>query len=95
VTPIAGARAPEYGIMKVNARGRIVDFHEKPKELTDIGRLEISEDAFERFGVMASGRTHLASMGIYLFDSGVLSDLLGSTAHEDFGREVMPDGTVI
>lgn len=44
---------------------------------------------------MASGRTHLASMGIYLFDSGVLSDLLGSTAHEDFGREVILDGTVI
>ncbi|MCJ7643449.1 MAG: hypothetical protein MUP28_03095 [Candidatus Aminicenantes bacterium] len=63
--------------------------------MTDIGRLEISEDVFERFGVMASGRTHLASMGIYLFDSGVLSDLLGSTAHEDFGREVIPDGTVI
>jgi glucose-1-phosphate adenylyltransferase len=90
VTPVAAARASEYGVMKVNARGRIVDFQEKPKEAADLGRLRVQEEIFERFGVRASGRTHLASMGIYLFDSGVLGDLLGSTVHEDFGREVIP-----
>ena len=90
VIPVPAARAPEYGIMKVNALGRIVDFHEKPKEITDIERLKAPEDILERFVARAAGKTHLASMGIYLFDSGVLADLLGSTAHEDFGREVIP-----
>jgi glucose-1-phosphate adenylyltransferase len=90
VTPVAAARALEYGVMKVNARGRIVDFHEKPKDAADMERLRVPEDVFERFGIRASGRTHLASMGIYLFDSGVLGDLLGLTSHEDFGREVIP-----
>jgi glucose-1-phosphate adenylyltransferase len=91
VIPVPAARAPEYGVMKVNALGRIVDFHEKPKEIMDIERLKVPEDIFERFVARAAGKTHLASMGIYLFDSGVLADLLGSTAHEDFGREVIDE----
>ena len=90
VIPVPAARAPEFGIMKVNARGRIVDFHEKPKIDEDIERLEVPKDILERFVARATGRTHLASMGIYLFNSGVLADVLSSTAHEDFGKEVIP-----
>jgi len=38
----------------------------------------------------AAGRTHLASMGIYIFNRDVLMELLQKTDFEDFGREVIP-----
>jgi len=90
VTPVGPDRAPDLGVMKVDRRGRIVDFQEKPKTAEDLERTKAPEDVLGRLGGSAEGCTHLASMGIYLFDSGVLGDLLAATAYEDFGREVIP-----
>jgi glucose-1-phosphate adenylyltransferase len=90
VTPVGPDRAPELGVMKVDRRGRIVDFREKPKTPEDLERMRVPEEVFARLGDTADGCTHLASMGIYVFDSGVLADLLASTTYEDFGREVIP-----
>jgi glucose-1-phosphate adenylyltransferase len=90
VTPVAADRAREFGVMKVNGRGRITEFREKPKDPADVDRMRAGEDVFERFGVPAAGRTHLASMGVYLFNQDVLRDLLARTDAKDFGREVIP-----
>jgi glucose-1-phosphate adenylyltransferase len=90
VIPVGPDRAPELGVMKVDRRGRIVDFLEKPKTPEDLERMRVPEEVFARLGDTAGGSTHLASMGIYVFDSGVLADLLASTTYEDFGREVIP-----
>ncbi|MHB8094718.1 MAG: glucose-1-phosphate adenylyltransferase [Candidatus Aminicenantales bacterium] len=90
VTPVARDQASDFGVMKMNERGRIVQFFEKPKESPDLDRMSVPVDVFERYGVSAAGRTHLASMGVYLFNSGVLSEILETTAYEDFGKEVIP-----
>jgi glucose-1-phosphate adenylyltransferase len=90
VTPVRAEQAHEFGVMKVNARGRITEFHEKPKTPEDIERMRVGEDVFDRFGTPANGRTHLASMGVYLFSQNVLRDLLAHTDSTDFGREVIP-----
>ena len=91
VTPVGAREAPEFGVMKVDRRGRIVDFHEKPRTAEDIERTRVPAEVFERLGTArAEGASHLASMGIYLFDSRVLAGLLASTGHQDFGREVIP-----
>ena len=90
VTPVRADQAPEFGVMKVDPEGRIVDFREKPKSPEDIGRMKITDDVLGSYGIRGAGRTHLASMGIYLFDSSILVDLLSSTASEDFGREIIP-----
>jgi glucose-1-phosphate adenylyltransferase len=90
VTPVAAEQASEFGVMKVDSRGRITEFFEKPKAPTDIDRMRVGEDVFKRFGVPAGGRTHLASMGVYLFGQNVLRDLLAHTDSQDFGREVIP-----
>jgi len=89
VTPVAAAQAPEFGVMKVNQRGRITDFLEKPKAPADIDRMRAPEEVLRRAGV-ATDRTHLASMGVYLFNWSVLKDLLAHTDSRDFGREVIP-----
>ena len=90
VTPIRAEQAPEFGVMKVNARGRITEFREKPRDPGDIDRMRVDEAVFERFGTPAQGRTHLASMGVYLFSQNVLADLLAHTDSKDFGKEVIP-----
>jgi glucose-1-phosphate adenylyltransferase len=90
VTPIRVERACEFGVMKVNSRGRITDFREKPRDPADIERMRVDEDVLAGLGTPANGRTHLASMGVYLFSQSVLRDLLAHTDSTDFGREVIP-----
>ncbi|MBM3304482.1 MAG: glucose-1-phosphate adenylyltransferase [Candidatus Aminicenantes bacterium] len=90
VTPVGADQAPEFGVMKVDAAGRITEFAEKPKDPGEIARMAVGEEVFDRFETPARGRTHLASMGVYLFDQGVLRDLLAGAGHRDFGREVIP-----
>jgi glucose-1-phosphate adenylyltransferase len=89
VTPVPAGRAPEFGVMKVNQRGRITEFFEKPKSPADIERMRAPEEVLRRIGV-AADRTHLASMGIYVFGRRVLDDLLAHTDSRDFGKEVIP-----
>ncbi len=90
VTPVRAEQAHEFGVMKVNSRGRITEFQEKPRTPEDVERMRIEEDVFDRFDTPANGRTHLASMGVYLFNQGVLRDLLAHTETKDFGKEVIP-----
>jgi glucose-1-phosphate adenylyltransferase len=90
VTPVRVEQAPEFGVMKVDGRGRITEFSEKPKAAADVDRMRVPEDVLKKFGIPAEGRTHLASMGVYLFNQNVLRDLLAHTDYKDFGREVIP-----
>jgi glucose-1-phosphate adenylyltransferase len=89
VTPVSAAQAPEFGVMKVNHRGRITEFFEKPNHPADIERMRAPEEVLSESGV-PSDRTHLASMGVYLFSWNVLNDLLAHTDSRDFGKEVIP-----
>jgi len=90
VHPVFDEQSPEFGVMKVNRNARIIDFFEKPKEPSDREKMKIPEQVFNQFGLEANGRTHLASMGVYLFKREILFELLSNTAYEDFGREVIP-----
>ncbi len=90
VYPVHTDKAQEFGVMKVAENGKISEFHEKPKEPSLLESTKVSENAFNQFHIEAAGRTHLASMGIYLFNWEILNDMLSSTAYEDFGREVIP-----
>lgn len=90
VYPVRYEQAPEFGVMKVSSSGRITAFNEKPKEPRQLDRMKVAEKVFQRFKLDAAGRTHLASMGIYLFRWEVLYELLADTHFEDFGREVIP-----
>ncbi len=90
VDPVYPSQAPELGVMKIDDQGKIVDFFEKPKEPAQIENMKAPEEVFRKFGFDPAGRTHLASMGVYLFNWEVLKELLVNSAHEDFGREVIP-----
>jgi glucose-1-phosphate adenylyltransferase len=68
----------------------ITDFFEKPADPEILEKYKINEATFKAFDLDPSGRTHVASMGIYIFKKEVLFELLQQTEFEDFGREVIP-----
>jgi glucose-1-phosphate adenylyltransferase len=82
VQPVSKEDTRRLGILKCDPDGRITDFVEKPKDpqiLTGFVSLDDPE------------KPYLASMGIYLFNTKVLSDLLKQyTFHTDFGADVIP-----
>ena len=90
VYPVFEEQTPEFGVMKVDRDTRITDFLEKPKEPDQIAKMQVSEEVFHQFGLESCGRTHLASMGIYLFNWDVLNELLENTDHDDFGKGIIP-----
>lgn len=82
--------ASGFGILRLDATGRIVDFVEKPKEAEQLDAIELDEQTRAVLGAPASSGSFLASMGIYIFRPEVLKELLVGTEMVDFGREVIP-----
>ena len=83
--------APGFGILRLDATGRIIDFVEKPKEAAQLDAIELDEQTRATLGAPpSSSGSFLASMGIYIFRPRVLSELLVGTTTVDFGREVIP-----
>ena len=80
--PVSRSEAGALGIMQTDADGRIIRFAEKPGDtpLLDELRTPVYED--ERY---------LASMGIYVFNMSVLSELLCTNAQSDFGKHIIPE----
>ncbi|TYP94917.1 glucose-1-phosphate adenylyltransferase [Fodinibius salinus] len=84
--PVVAKHAPQFGIMKTNNSGVIEGFTEKP----DPAELDQwKSDTQERF--QKDGRVYLASMGIYIFQKEVLTQMLDQYADStDFGKEIIP-----
>lgn len=90
VIPCEPRSASEFGLLKTDENGRIVEFKEKPKgdELlsmqVDTRLLGLDENEAKR-------RPYLASMGIYVFKYDRLEQLLREDpSWMDFGKEVIP-----
>jgi glucose-1-phosphate adenylyltransferase len=90
--PVSRKQASGFGIMNVLKNGRIRAFAEKPSEKKVLDELVTPDQVFEDFGLTASGRPYLASMGIYAFKTQVLENLLtGHPEWVDFGKELIPN----
>ena len=85
--PVPDREASDFGIMKKNDGGFITSFTEKPKK--DILPQWVSDTGPE---MQSKGKHYLASMGIYVFNRKLLSDLLQNVYVEatDFGKEIIP-----
>ncbi|MBI3160008.1 MAG: NTP transferase domain-containing protein [Chloroflexi bacterium] len=81
VQPVLRSEAARFGLLKTEADGRISEFAEKPQDPAVLERFVSRDD---------EARPFLGSMGIYLFNTEVLVDLLESTTDTDFGGEVIP-----
>jgi glucose-1-phosphate adenylyltransferase len=90
VIPCEARSASEFGLLKTDDTGRIVEFKEKPKgeELLSmqVDTTQLGLDAKE-----APRRPFLASMGIYVFKYPQLEHLLAEdSAGVDFGKHIIP-----
>jgi glucose-1-phosphate adenylyltransferase len=82
VQPVARSEVSRLGILKVEADARVSSFIEKPKD-PEVQNKFISRDDPEQ--------PFLGSMGIYLFKTKVLSDLLNyHLRSDDFGGDIIP-----
>jgi glucose-1-phosphate adenylyltransferase len=81
VQPVRKTEAGRLGILKRDARYKISSFAEKPKDEKILQSL-VSRDDPER--------PFLGSMGIYLFNTEILLELLDGTQFDDFGGDVIP-----
>jgi glucose-1-phosphate adenylyltransferase len=84
VQPVARGEASRFGILKVESDGRITSFVEKPKD-PDVQKKFVSR-------VHDEERPFLGSMGIYLFKTKVLIDMLTQfPEYDDFGGDIIPE----
>lgn len=81
VKPVKPKEASSFGILQTDQNNHVVKFVEKPH-----GKL--------LKGVQSPGlpskTPYLASMGIYIFNTTTLHDILHSDPQEDFGRHIIP-----
>ena len=90
VLPLERDQVKEFGILKTDPDGRVTDFIEKPQEESEITAMAIDGETFRERGIQADGRSHVASMGIYVFDKDVLIESLKDESMVDFGKHVIP-----
>ncbi len=82
VIPVSADQASAFGILKMDATGRITHFEEKPPRdrLPDL----VSD-------IPGIGPGYLASMGIYIFERGTMEAEMTQSHRVDFGRHIIPD----
>ncbi|MBI3317307.1 MAG: glucose-1-phosphate adenylyltransferase [Candidatus Omnitrophica bacterium] len=87
--PVRKSHTRHFGIMQIQAGGKITAFWEKPAPTENIRSYVIPLNIRNIFHLPGKGEQYLASMGVYVFKPEVLQEVLkGKEA--DFGREVIP-----
>ncbi|HKV37244.1 MAG TPA: glucose-1-phosphate adenylyltransferase [Pyrinomonadaceae bacterium] len=90
VIPCDERSASEFGLLKTDEQGRIVEFKEKPKG-DDLLSMQVDTTTLGLDAGEAKRRPYLASMGIYVFKYDRLEQLLADDPSAmDFGKNVIP-----
>lgn len=92
--PMDEARASAFGLMKIDGKGRIYEFAEKPKE-DELRAMQVDTTVLGLDSERAKLKSYIASMGIYVVRKEAMVSLLRKDFPEanDFGSEVIPGAT--
>ncbi|GAA4892090.1 glucose-1-phosphate adenylyltransferase [Flaviramulus aquimarinus] len=83
--PVNAKDATSFGILKSDDKNVITSFIEKPdSSLLSEWSSDVSDD------MKNEGRHYLASMGIYVFNRELLTELMKNPDTNDFGKEIIP-----
>lgn len=83
--PVNAKDATEFGILKSDENNIITSFIEKPDtSLLADWTSDVSDE------MKGEGRHYLASMGIYVFNRELLTELMKNPDTNDFGKEIIP-----
>ncbi|KAM0950995.1 putative glucose-1-phosphate adenylyltransferase [Dioscorea sansibarensis] len=89
--PMDDSRASDFGLMKIDNKGKVISFSEKPKG-ADLKAMEVDTTVLGLSREEAEKKPYIASMGVYVFKKEKLLNLLRwrfPTAN-DFGSEIIP-----
>lgn len=90
VIPVEQRRASDFGLMKIDTSGRVIDFSEKPKGKALL-KMQVDTTVLGLEPEQAKQKPYIASMGIYVFKRDVLIKLLKEAPEKtDFGKEILP-----
>ena len=94
VVPCKPNEAEEFGLLKTNEKGAIVEFKEKPKG-DALEEMRVDTMQFGLDDIEAAKRPFLASMGIYVFNAAFLYEQLDRDrwlpgSSHDFGKDLIP-----
>ena len=92
VLPIDERRASDFGLVKIDDSGRIINFSEKPKG-DALTKMQVDTTVLGLTPEQAQEQPYIASMGIYIFKKDVLTKLLKEGSRTDFGKEIIPDAS--
>lgn len=81
VQPVGREAASALGILKLNEAGQITEFTEKPQTDEELEGFESGNDP---------EKPYMASMGIYVFGTETLLEMLETSSGTDFGRHIIP-----
>lgn len=89
--PMDDSRASDYGLMKIDSIGQIVEFSEKPKG-ANLKAMQVDTTVLGLSPLEARNFPYIASMGVYVFKTDVLLKLLKwrYPTSNDFGSEIIP-----
>ncbi|KAK9270397.1 hypothetical protein L1049_025976 [Liquidambar formosana] len=93
--PMDDSRASDYGLMKIDSTGRIIQFAEKPKG-PDLKAMQVDTTLLGLSEHEARKNPYIASMGVYVFKTDVLLKLLRwrYPSCNDFGSEIVPSAVM-
>ncbi|GMN46621.1 hypothetical protein TIFTF001_015809 [Ficus carica] len=89
--PMDDSRASDFGLMKIDNKGRVLSFSEKPRG-DDLKAMQVDTTVLGLSKEEAEKKPYIASMGVYVFKKEILLNLLRwrfPTAN-DFGSEIIP-----
>lgn len=90
VHPVSRGEASQMGLLRASPQGLVEEFVEKPTDPAVLERFRVPPWLLESMGLATDAERYLASMGVYVFESRLLFDLLRTTADTDFGKEIIP-----
>jgi len=91
VVPVPRSAVNELGILKMDSHYKVVDFKEKPSDEKLINDFAIPDELRVKSSGREEEKTHVGSMGIYLFNKKVLLDILEKYEDfDDFGKQIIP-----
>ncbi len=90
VVPVEESGASEFGLLKIDNHGGVIEFSEKPKG-EQLKTMQVDTSVLGLDKKSAEKKPYIASMGIYVFKKEVLVDLLTrDITLTDFGKEIIP-----
>ncbi len=93
VIPIGYKNASDFGLVKIDNKGKVIEFSEKPKG-DALKAMQVDTQILGLEADKAKDMPFIASMGIYVFTRKALIELLTENKSEqDFGKEIIPNAT--